>query len=228
MNTQEDVIKKLQKFFNSQEKFFFLNGTHQHQKHPLAIAAAVQFTAHSSAILFRTNGKQNTGMFLRGAGIKQVPEPGAFIRVGNHQLCADTINPASWKKTASTVDIAIVYPIDSLQGDQRDRCVQDLEYRNAKKILLVTWTDNKTFSWVNQYNPIRATYDAEAERPDYHAEIKGIEAETMANDTPKNLPAYALSAQASHLCRIHCNTCNSSTWAELNMAYHYSAPHFSW
>lgn len=219
MNTKEQAAMKLRDFFQSQDKFLLFNGTHQHQKHPLAIAAAVEVTQQPATILFRSNHSDNTGTFLRAVGITEVPQPGAFLRVGKHRLCVDTINQASWRKSPRPIDIAIVYPVGSLTGDKGDECVQDLICRNASKILLVTGTDNKDLAWVNQFNPVRITYDAEAERPDYHEEIRKIGVGTMRADIPKNLSDYAKSTPPELLVQLYCRRCGSGRWARLNRPY---------
>lgn len=175
MNTKQAAIEQLHAFFTSADKFLFFNGTYQGEKHPLAISAASQFTTKPSTILFRSNHTHHTGEYLQAVGIQKPPKPGGFIRLNSHLLRVDTINRRSWTKTPRQIDIAIVYPIDSLDADKGRECVQDLVGRDANKICLVTWTDNRDFSWVEKLNPVRITYDAEAERPDYHQRVRDCE-----------------------------------------------------
>ncbi|MDD2475858.1 MAG: hypothetical protein PHI32_08100, partial [Dysgonamonadaceae bacterium] len=98
--------------------------------------------------------------------------------------------------------------------------VQDLIDRNAKKIILITWTDNKDFSWVNQYNPCHVVYDAEEENPEYHQRVKEIELKhPRLSQQIKRLPQYAKSTPGNYLIQIHCDKCRCSRWARLNKPY---------
>lgn len=219
MNNRADAIKGLQEFFASERKFLFFNGTHQNQKHVLALAAAFQLSPAQSRILFRSNAKSNTGMFLGDLGIKKVPDSGEWLRVSDRHLAADTINPQSWKKSPRPVDIAIIYPVDSMSGDEGSDCVADIVRRQAKKILMVTWTDSRDFGWADQFDPMRITYDVEEEQPEYHERMREIEASPIKTDVPKNLPAYAKKGDPARLIRLHCRGCNTTSWAELNVPY---------
>lgn len=216
MNTKEKAIASLQAFMTGPERVLLLSGTHQHEKHPLALGAALALAPAGARILFRANSKQNAGMFLQPMGIGKVPAPGTFVRANNRELYVDTINRVSWRSTPSPIHTAIVYPLDSLGRDDGDDCVQDLMRRQAAKIMLVTWTDNKDFSWVDGLSPVRIVYDAEAERPDYHERMREIESEGTSVSRPKNLPGYAQSAPRDRLIKIHCRGCNTGSWALLN------------
>ena len=83
-----------------------------------------------------------------------------------------------------------MYPLDSFGVEEGTKCVADLIARGAKKILLVTWTDNRDLGWVDQYSPVRVTFDAEAERPDYHERMQEHVAGKRV-EVPRNLPNYA-------------------------------------
>lgn len=219
MSNRDDAVRGLRDFFQGGDRFLFFNGTHQYEKHKLALAAALQLSPAPATVLFRSNHKSNTGTMLADAGIQKVPPAGSFLSVMGHRLYTDTINPQSWRKSPTPIEVGIVYPVDSMKGDEGSDCVADLVRRQAKKILMVTWTDNRDFGWVGQFNPVRLTYDAAEERPDYHERMREIEAETTRSDLPKDLPAYARRGDPARLIRLHCRGCNTSSWAELNVPY---------
>jgi hypothetical protein len=220
MNTREQAAQKIMGFLESPDPgVLLLNGTHQNEKHVLALAAVFRRCPGPATALFRVNTKQNAGLFLSNAGISRVPAPGKCLNVEGCRLYVDTINSQSWKRTPHQLDVAVVYPVDSLGFDKGGECVEDLRRRGAQKILLVTWTDNRDFAWVDHYNPARVTYDAEAERPEYHTEMKTIEGAASSRDVPRNLPAYARKAPPERLIRLHCDRCRHSRWAELDQPY---------
>jgi len=219
MSNREEAVHQLRQFLQADDRTLFFDGTHQNEKHKLALAGVLQLYPAPSTVLFRTNSKSNTGMFLADVGIKKVPQPGAFLAVSAHRLYTDTINPVSWRKSPVPIDVGIVYPLDAMRADEGSDCVADLIRRQAKKILLVTWTDNRDFGWTAQFDPVHITYDAAEEQPEYHERMKELEAETIQSDLPKNLPAYAKRADPARLVRLHCRGCNTSSWAELNVPY---------
>ena len=219
MNTKEKAVKGILSFLQSDQQFLFLNGTYQNEKHPLALAAVLYQYPGPATILFRVNAQRNADIFLSPIGIRRSPKPGTPIRVEEHNLYVDTINPRSWNSSPSRIDVAIVYPTDSLNADKGGECVEDLVRRQANKIMLVTWTDNKDFGWVDQFNPVRVTYDAEEKRPDYHARMREIELKTSQKEVIKGLPDYAKTVPSEYLVKIHCRTCGSSRWARLNKPY---------
>jgi len=134
-----------------------------------------------------------------------------------HQLFVDTINPASWNSTPLKIDVAIVYPLDSLNMDEGDDCVQDLLRRSAKKVFLVSWTDNVDFSWTDQFNPVRVVYDAEEEDPEYHRRVLELLPSTRVERRPQGLPHYVGSTPIEYLIKIFCRgRCNGTRWARLN------------
>jgi len=219
MNTKEHAAEKITAFLkSSDQRVMLLNGTHQNEKHPLVVRS-VFANCSKATVLFRVNSMANAGNFLRPVGFSKAPKPGTALNAPNgNRLYVDTINQRSWKSSPNAIDVAVVYPCDSLDADSGSECVEDLRQRGVKKILLVTWTDNRDFSWVDSYNPVRVTYDAEAERAEYHADMKKLEAKVL-KSVPVKLPEYAKSAAPEYLVRLHCDKCGSTRWAKLNRPY---------
>jgi len=122
-------------------------------------------------------------------------------------------------KTPSNIDAAIVYPLDAFSIDEGDQTVRDLIRRHARKILLVTGTDNTDFSWVDQFNPDRVIYDEAAERPDYHQEMKEMLGDEPPVERIDGLPNYAQRCDQKFLTKLFCRSCGSGTWAKLNKPY---------
>ncbi len=222
MNTRKKAITGIVSFINSDHRVLLLTGTYQNEKHVLALHTIFAAYEAPATILFRVNHSRNIDSFLsRVLKLGTKPRTGLPIKIkGNYTLYVDTTNPASWDSSSSTVDIALVYPIDSLGYNRGDDCVKDLLRRNAKKILLVSWTDNKDFGWVDQFSPVREVYDAEEERPDYHRRVLEFMGSASYEQRLGNLPQYAQSTPNKHLVKILCRgLCNKTRWAKLNRPY---------
>jgi len=109
---------------------------------------------------------RNASDFLN---VKKEMKTGESYRLGENNLYVDTINPTSWKNTPREVDYGIVYPFDSLsKNTNKEEILNDLINRVSRKIILVTWTDNQDYSWVDNYVDQRVIYDVEEEDPEYH------------------------------------------------------------
>lgn len=216
--TKEQAVALLNRFMSTPNpQVLLLNGTNQHAKHPLALHAALGSGAKS--ILFRINSASNADVFLRDVCGTSIPRPRHPLRFRNGAvLHLDTFNRRSWNSTPSQIDVAIVYPIDSLGPDSGTECINDLVGRGTDKILLVTCTDNKDFSWAYVYNPVRVTYDSESEKPDYHERVRAIEADARPH-APSGLPRYANATPPELLVRLHCRGCNAGRLARLNQRY---------
>jgi hypothetical protein len=216
-NDARSALEALQSFLNSEDKLVVVDGTHQNRKHVLALATALAIKGRTLRILFRANGRQNAGDFLRPLGIQRLPSPGDFLRLDGHRLFVDTINPRTWNASPSVIDIAVVYPLDSLAADTGSRCIEDLEYRRAGKILLVTWADIFDVTWLQDRRPVWVTYDAEQDDLAYHARVKVFTGDVRA---PRlKTPDYASRADPRYLIRLHCDRCRCGRWALLNKAY---------
>ncbi|MEM3827961.1 MAG: hypothetical protein QXP36_01920 [Conexivisphaerales archaeon] len=223
MTTRKIATQKILSFLQSKEKFLLLTGTHQFQKHVLALSIIFGNYPAPATILFRVNHLDNATIFVSPVlNLTKRPRPGVPITVNNYALYVDSMNPKSWHSTPSNVDVAIVYPIDSLDYDSGDDCVQDLIKRKAKKILLVSCTDNVDFGWVDQFNPIHVVFDAEEENPEYHKRVlEMLKSQPLMGtgiDISK-LPEYARSAPERYLVRIFCRNCRCVRWAKLNAPY---------
>lgn len=173
MNTRKDATEKIKKFLSSDCNVLLLTGTFQHEKHPLVFKTLFENISKPCKILFRGNHASNLKVFLSPIfKLNTEPKTGTPINVlGGHKLWVDTINPKSWDATPTELDVVIVYPVDSLNEKNGPGCVQDLINRNSKKIILVSWTDNKDFNWIDQFSPVKAIFDAEEERPEYHQDM---------------------------------------------------------
>lgn len=121
MNTREKAVQGVLAFLKSHETVLFLNGTHQFEKHPIALAAALGVYPGPATVLFRVNHRSHAEQMLEKVEIKKVPKSGDFVRIqGGSRLYVDTINKASWKSSPSAVDVAVVYPVDSLKSHEGD------------------------------------------------------------------------------------------------------------
>jgi hypothetical protein len=214
MNSRTDAIAAIESFFQSNNRILLLSGTHQNEKHKLLLSC-LGTTAKPISILFRANAQQNVGLFLSLSGRGSIPKSGA--QVGALRIYADTINSRSWKASPGKVDIAIVYPVDSLNPKTGPECVEDLLVR-ADRVCLATWTDNKDFGWIEAYHPIKAVYDAEEERPEYHERMTEIISKKR-EESISGLPEYAKSTLTSLLIQFHCDTCGCTRWGKLNKPF---------
>jgi len=222
MNTRRQATQSISSFLRTDEKFVLLTGTYQNEKHVLAISLIFSQYPSPATILFRANTLRNISDFLSPVlRLTKEPKTGTPINVGRYTLYVDTINPRSWYSSPSDIDVAIVYPIDSLEYDAGDDCVQDLIRRKAKKIFLVSWTDNKDFSWTDQFNPVHVIFDAEEENPEYHKRMMELLASAQSEITiTEKLPAYATSIPHKYLVKILCRgRCHTTRWARLNAPY---------
>lgn len=221
MNTKENAIKEILLFLDSDERFLLLTGTFQNRKHILALQLILSTFPTPTTILFRAGHSSNFETFLRPViSLQRKPKTGTPIRIkGGYNLYVDTINSKSWGSTPRNLDVAVVYPLDALNEDNGDDCVQDLIRRNTRKILLISWTDNKDFFWVEQFDPRHVSYDAEEERPDYHKEMLKLVSEKSKPKFVWNLPQYAKSIDPAYLIKIWCRDCNNSRWARLNKPF---------
>jgi hypothetical protein len=215
MNIKDKAINKIIEFLNSDSKFLLLTGTHQNKKHLLALSVIFNYSPSPQKVLFRANSMQNISTFLPG---KRSYKTGEFVREDKHYLAVDTINPTSWRATPK-VDIAVIYPIDSLTTTTADENIEDLiNRRSAKKIILVSWTDNKDIYWAKRLEPVEVVYDAEEEDLEYHKRVEGHTVTVRREQIP-NLPEYAKGTPPEYLTKLHCYRCGSSRWARLNKRY---------
>jgi len=221
MHTREKAIQAVSSFLQSDKRFLLLTGTHQHRKHVLALSIVLSQYPSPATILFRTNHSHSVGVFLAPVlNLLREPKVGIPIDVqGGYTLYADTINRRSWRSSPYNIDVAILYPLDALGYDDGDECVQDLVRKRAKKILLVSCTDNRDFGWADQFNPIHVKYDAEEEDPEYHKRVIESIASVSIRTITEKLPEYARSTPEKYLVKILCRRCNRTRWARLNAPY---------
>ncbi len=221
MNTKEKATQNVLSFIRSDKKFLLLTGTYQNKKHVLALSLILSQYPSPATILFRANHTMHISDFLSPIlDLTKEPKVGIPINIqGGHKLFVDTINPRSWYSSPPNIDVAIVYPLDSLGYDDGDNCVQDFLRKNAKKIFLVSWTDNKDFGWTDQFSPVHIIYDAEEEDPKYHKRMLELLSSASPRTISKKLPDYARSTPDKYLIRILCRRCNRTRWARLNAPY---------
>lgn len=219
-NNKQTALLAVSGFLKSDDEFLFLSGTHQQEKHLVALAAILT-TQPPSRILFRTNSADHCESFLRPIlNLTKKPKRGEAIVVeGGHELFTDTMNSASWNKTPNDIDIAVLYPIDSYSPDTGSRSVQDVRMRGCKKILLVTWTDNRDFSWADNYSPRHVVYDAKEENPEYHEKMLEIASQPKRTHQLSGLPDYAKDVPHEFLIRVPCTKCHATRYARLNKPY---------
>lgn len=221
MNNKEQAAEAIRAFLKSDDKALLLTGTHQNEKHLLAISLVLSEYPAPATVLFRTNSSRNCQDFLRPVlNPHKKPKPGVPTKVeGGYHLYVDTMIPRSWEKTPRQIDVAVLYPIGSYTTDGGTRSVDDVVHRGCNKIILVTWTDNRDVSWTNNYNPVRVIYDAAEERPEYHERMKQFEEPPLATERLTGLPKYAESTPHDHLIRVQCTSCQVTRYARLNLPY---------
>ncbi|MCP4593236.1 MAG: hypothetical protein GY842_21065 [bacterium] len=221
MYNRNQAEQQICDFLRSTDQVLLLTGTHQQEKHPLALRAVLSEYPAPATVLFRTNHASHYRDFLRPVlPLQKKPRPGVPIRVhGAYELFVDTMNRASWGSTPRAIDVAVLYPIDSYKADTGTESVQDVQFRGAKKTFLITWTDNRDIAWTNHFAPVHVVYDAEAERPDYHERVRELSKAPLADETLTRLPKYAQSIPHDHLIRVRCSRCRSTRWARMNMPY---------
>lgn len=220
MNTKEKAIQEISGFLRSDNQVLLLTGTHQNEKHSLALSVVLAEYPAPAAILFRANHLRDIRNILKPVvALRKDSKTGTKMNVnGDYKLYVDTINPMSWKSSPSVIDIAVIYPVGSLKGSKGDDCIQDLIRRNAKKIILVSWTDNTDIGWVEQFNPKKVIYDSEENAPEHHAEIEEIVSSYIPQPLSR-LPKYAQNTPHEFLIELYCKGCNSGRWAKLNKPY---------
>ena len=222
MNTKEKARHNILSFIQSKDRVLLLTGTHQYKKHILALSVILSKSLPSAIILFRVNDARNIGRILSPIlKLTNNPTIGSPINIkGGHKLYVDTINRRSWSSSPSDIDLAIVYPVDSLNFKNGHDCVQDLIDRNPKKVFLISCDDDRDFTWIDQFNPVRAIYDAEEEDPEYHKRVIDLLSSVPSEEIPKGLPGYAKSIPPEYLVQIPlCRKCGCARWATLNVPY---------
>ncbi|WP_062353383.1 hypothetical protein [Bacillus kwashiorkori] len=168
MNTREKARGEIIEFIKSEgEKCTLLTGTFQNEKHPLVLRT-INELLEGCSILFRANSMQNLGSFFNNHSTNF--KTGVAYKLGKSRMYIDTINPMTWKKSPHNLDIAVVYPFDSVtKNNSKKRIMDDLfTYRDIQKIFLVSWTDTHDFSWAEEYIDRKIVFDAEEEDPEYH------------------------------------------------------------
>ncbi|WP_059043969.1 hypothetical protein [Paenibacillus rubinfantis] len=166
MNTRQKAITSLVDFVNSKESGVLIIGTHQYQKHVLALQTLAQLKGPST-ILLRVNSMRNLGTILEDHATTY--KTGTGYEIGNHTIYIDSINTTSWRKTPVNVDYSVIYPIDSIcRSNSKERIMDDLKRRTTKKMFLASWTDNYDYDWLAPYIDRTVIYDVEEEDPEYH------------------------------------------------------------
>lgn len=168
MNTREKAKAEIIEFIESdKERCVLLTGTYQNEKHPLVLRTINELVAGCS-ILFRANSKRNLGTFFNNHNTNF--KSGVAYKLGKNNMYIDTINPITWKNTPHNIDIAVVYPFDSVSKNTgKERIIENLfTSRNIKKIFLVSWTDSYDFTWADSFIDRKVVFDTEEEDPEYH------------------------------------------------------------
>ncbi len=170
MNGLEQAERKIEEFLNSDEKFCFISGTHQFEKHKLVMKVLNNNMSNASKILFRTNGMDMVHAHFKN--LTTLIKTGVGYNFGNSYLFFDTLRSSTWNKTPHKIDYAIIYPIDSfIKSKKVDDSIEDLLHRSTQKIFIVSWTDLYDYSMLDKYNPLKVIYDAEEEDPEYNNRV---------------------------------------------------------
>lgn len=176
MSNKATVISQFENFLQNDDKGILITGTHQYEKHKLAMAIIDKYYENAN-ILFRINALQSITNrdFLGWAGVKKQPKAGEKIRIGRNFYQFDSFNySGTWYKTDHKFDLAIIYPIDSLCREKDIKSIQDLyEHKQIEKIILCSWTDKAEYDYslFNDYFTNHIVYDALEEDPEYHKRV---------------------------------------------------------
>lgn len=156
--TQDNIFKQFEDFFNSEYKTMFISGT---DKHKIEYLMKYIFeNINSKTLLLRSNSINN----MKNMGIpeeyhkKKIVAGNKYI-IGDFQCYFDSmLTPRTWNKThEDIIDIAIVYPVDSLSGVKQEECINDLEDNDyIKKVVYVSWYENKILTPF--YNATKLVY----------------------------------------------------------------------
>lgn len=167
MNTRQRAAELLGEFMESDEFAVLITGTHQYQKHVLALQMLAMNNSRST-ILFRGNHLRNFGTIFEDSSTTY--KTGTSYTLNQYSnLYVDTINTTSWKYAPSTVDYGIIYPIDSVcNNNKKTRIIDDIKHRVTRKLFLESWTDNYDYSWLNDIVDRHVVYNVEEEDPEYH------------------------------------------------------------
>ena len=180
MSNKATAISQFEDFFKSDDKGVLITGTHQYEKHKLAMKVINKHYS-GAKILFRINALKNIDgdVFLGWAGVKKQPKAGEKVRIGKNYYQFDSFNNSgTWYKTDHKFDLAIIYPIDYLCRERVIKPIQDLyEHKQINKIILCSWTDKATqdYSILNDYFTNHIVYDALEEAPEYHKRVLDIQ-----------------------------------------------------
>jgi hypothetical protein len=176
MYGKEQAIFQIEGFLSSKEKGLLITGTHQYEKHILAMKL-INKHYKNAHILFRINSLQNItdDPFLGCVGVKKQPKAGEKIRIGNNMYEFDSIfNRGTWSRTDYKFDFAICYPIDALARERDSKPIEDLfKQKDIEKIILCSWTDGSEYDYpfISNYYDRHVIYDAEEEDPAYHKRV---------------------------------------------------------
>lgn len=176
MSNKATAISQFEEFLKSDDKGILITGTHQYEKHKLAMKV-INKHYNGAKILFRINALKNIDDddFLGWAGVKKQPKAGEQVRIGKNYYQFDSFNNSgTWYKTDHNFDLAIVYPIDSLCREKDIKPIRDLyERKHIKKIILCSWTDKAEYDYslFRDYYINNIVYDALEKDPEYHKRV---------------------------------------------------------
>ncbi|MCM3603193.1 hypothetical protein M3175_20860 [Robertmurraya korlensis] len=173
MNTLVKAQEHLDEFMNSDEKCVLITGTHQYQKHVLALRTVAKYAEHSN-ILLRVNALQNLGTILEEPNANY--KSGVGYRTGNNKLFFDSLKTTTWRNTPHNIDYAILYPLDSaMKSNNMQELLDDLlTYKRPQKVFFVSWTDHYDYSSLNSVVDRHIIYDVEEEDPEYHQRVLNV------------------------------------------------------
>lgn len=168
MNGKKEAISQLLTFLKSDERFAILTGTHEHKKHKLALQV-IDYYYKGKNILFRGNTKQNVSIYLLDHKAVKIGHP---YRLQNNVMYIDTVNRRTWGKNGQPTEIAIVYPLKSIEKKQdRDLVVNNLiDSLKVKKVLFISCYDTLDLSWTKDIKT-KIVYDSLEENPEYHQRV---------------------------------------------------------
>lgn len=152
MSNKATVISQFEEFLKSDDKGVLITGTHQYEKHKLAMAL-IEKNYENANILFRTNALQSVAdrNFLGRVGVKKQPKAGETVRISNNYYQFDSFNnEGTWNRTNYKFDFAIVYPIDALFRKNDFKSIDDLyEFKEINKIILCSWADKLNYDYLS-------------------------------------------------------------------------------
>lgn len=152
----DDNIKDFEEFFSSDKRTMFVSGNSKWKKIEVVMDYIFN-NLENNTILFRTNKLGNIdNVGIPSDYVKTKKVAGKKYSIEKNEFYFDSmLTISTWNKFQEPIDVAIVYPVDSLYESKQEECIQDLlENEDINKIIFVSWVENKDLSYFYNSNKI--------------------------------------------------------------------------